>query len=992
MATWQATAIGAVFTVIGAVIGTYAGGQTALGAQAGLALGMAIGGAIGGLAGNALFPDKIDIDHPPPPQPRENSVQTSTYGASIPIVYKHARLAGNIIAMQDVQETIERSRHRQEGVRYYEMVKTYTSTFAVAFCEGPVDGISRIWINNKLWAEMRDPSSPYYPIGSTGLVFVNMDTTLARGEVYFQTYLGSESQTPDPTLESIYGAGNVPAYRGITYIVFKNFPVGEFSGLPTVEVEIGPVIEEVDFTGWSVNNATATADEVLFNLTYAGSMVSGYATPGLLAEYNSFELVWEWDIQEVTGSFYPDVTGNYCYVQLINNAAAPVNGINARIGTNGAGNYVFSLWMYAGAVYVNDVGMNHTSLPLRRTLRLSRVGTTCTLYIYNGATLEETLTVSHADFTHTDLKQFQFGLVIQSGSGTHMKYYLRDVQWSDQAVSGIDDMLLSDVVSDICDRAGLASAEIDVTGLADSVIGYTIPRQIPARTALETLMAAYGFDAAEEDWKVVFKKRGASSSATITQEDLRAHAAGSSPPDLAVETRTQDIELPTHFTLSYESIARDYGVASQHAVRIDKAAQVMKSASLGIVLTDGQAKQRAEILLKQIWIGRHSYAFSTNYDYIGIAPADVVTVMGKQMRVVQIMDRGGVLDFFCESEEGGVYTSAAEADDLYIYVPDMTEDAYIPSFIALNLPPLDDDHGSAGLYFAVYGLASSFRGGTIQRSTDGGASYTDVGFVATGASAVVGDCTTTLANGIDGCLDYTAGVTVDLADSEGTLSSASDAELAEGANLAAIGSPGGNWEIIQFKTATLVSGNTYTLTGLLRGLRGTARYMATHAAGERFVRLNDLAGIDFVGANTAAIGVSYLYRVKNPSGTVGTPAAYATGDLALKPFPAAAVQGGRNASGDLVLSWQRSDRYEFLEDDFPDGSDIDMNEVSESYEVDVIHSGTGAVLRTLTASTPTITYTAAQQSADSYPSGAVTFDIYQVSTVVGRGIAKRVSV
>jgi hypothetical protein len=81
--------------------------------------------------------------------------------------------------------------------------------------------------------------------------------------------------------------------------------------------------------------------------------------------------------------------------------------------------------------------------------------------------------------------------------------------------------------------------------------------------------------------------------------------------------------------------------------------------------------------------------------------------------------------------------------------------------------------------------------------------------------------------------------------------------------------------------------------------------------------------------------------------------------------------------------------YEFADEDMPDGGDIEMSEVSESYSVDVIHPSTGAVVRTLTATSPTVTYTAAQRSTDSYPAGPITFDIYQVSTVVGRGIVKR---
>jgi hypothetical protein len=552
-------------------------------------------------------------------------------------------------------------------------------------------------------------------------------------------------------------------------------------------------------------------------------------------------------------------------------------------------------------------------------------------------------------------------------------------------------MLLSTIVTNVCGRAGITSDLIDVTQLTDDVIGYQVPRQLPARTVLETLMVAYNFIGCEEDWKLVFKKRSTTSLATITAAELRAHPAGREAPDRAIETRTMDVELPTHLTMSYESKVRDYEIATQHAVRVDKAAFVTRSSAIGVVLDDTYAKRQVEIILKQMWAGRHKYSFSTTYKFLKLAPGDPITVNGKLMQVADMADKGGIVDFMCDGLEAGVFTSGATADDLTVGVIDLTTDAYIPSFLALDLPPLSEDHGSAGLYFALYGLAASFKGGTIQRSTDGGASYSDVGFV-NATRAVLGSCTSTLGNGIEGVLDYSASVVVDLAASEGTLASATDADLANGANLAAIGSPGGNWEIIQFKTATLVSGNTYTLTGLLRGLRGTARFMGTHAASEKFVKLNSLVGMDFVGANTAAIGISYLYRVKNASGALGASMSYTTGGLTLEPFPAQAVYGGRNDSGDVVLTWRRGDRYEFITADLPDGGDIPMNEVTEAYEVDVIHSGTGAVLRIIAASTPTITYTAAQQSADSYPAGAVTFDIYQMSTVVGRGIVKRVSV
>lgn len=234
------------------LFGTIAGlGGTALGAFVGsliypgigTAIGAMIGGSLGSIVGNTLFPDKIDINHPAPPKPHESRLQISTYGTPIPIVYGSSRLAGNIIYMSDVVETVDRSRHRQDGVRYYEMVKTYTSTFAIAFCEGPVEAIARIWVNGKIFCDWRDPDGPYYPAGSYGLGSGNLDTSIARSETFFSVYFGTETQSADPTLSGLLGAAETPTYRGICYIVFIDFPVGEFSGVPKIEIEIAPSIE-----------------------------------------------------------------------------------------------------------------------------------------------------------------------------------------------------------------------------------------------------------------------------------------------------------------------------------------------------------------------------------------------------------------------------------------------------------------------------------------------------------------------------------------------------------------------------------------------------------------------------------------------------------------------------------------------------------------------------------------------------------------------------
>ena len=228
--------VGAVGAIVGGVIGFYSGGP--VGAATGAIYGFSIGSLVGGVAGQVFWPERTELNLAPPPQPHETRLQLSSWGIPIPIQYGSGRMAGNIIYMSDIKETIERSKHRQDGVRYYEMVKTYTATFAIAFCEGPIAGVGRIWMNNKVFVDYRDPYGPYYPSGDISMSSANVDTTIAREAVFFSLHLGAEDQTVDPTIAALLTAAETPAHRGIFYIVFIDFPIGEFSGVPNIEVEV----------------------------------------------------------------------------------------------------------------------------------------------------------------------------------------------------------------------------------------------------------------------------------------------------------------------------------------------------------------------------------------------------------------------------------------------------------------------------------------------------------------------------------------------------------------------------------------------------------------------------------------------------------------------------------------------------------------------------------------------------------------------------------
>jgi len=286
--------LGFIGGVIGAIIGGVLGavGTYGFGAPAGASWGFAIGSSIGGIAGQIFWPEKADINTPPPPQPHETRLQFSSWGMAIPIQYGSGRMAGNIIYMSDIVETIERSRHRQDGVRYYEMTKTYTATFAIAFFDGsvPPEGIARIWMNNKVIADFRDPE--LYPGGYEGLQSVNLETTIARSLVYFTIYYGSEVQSCDPTLSALLTAAETPAYRGICYIVFIDFPIGEFSGVPTIEIETGSIGHDVWVERLPIDDATYRWMFTASDGDGSTLLIGKGATPGYLYVSTNYGLTW----------------------------------------------------------------------------------------------------------------------------------------------------------------------------------------------------------------------------------------------------------------------------------------------------------------------------------------------------------------------------------------------------------------------------------------------------------------------------------------------------------------------------------------------------------------------------------------------------------------------------------------------------------------------------------------------------------------------------
>lgn len=157
-------------------------------------------------------------------------LQGANMGSPIVHGYGKARVTGNIIwgtkFTEHIRTTTEAATTRSRGGKggHHRSSSTttittttysYTVSFAVAICAGPITDITRIWADG-VEIKTRDSSV--------------MDYTL---------YKGDESQMPDPFIEGIEGGGNVPAYRGLAYIVIKNLDIAAFGNrIPALSFEV----------------------------------------------------------------------------------------------------------------------------------------------------------------------------------------------------------------------------------------------------------------------------------------------------------------------------------------------------------------------------------------------------------------------------------------------------------------------------------------------------------------------------------------------------------------------------------------------------------------------------------------------------------------------------------------------------------------------------------------------------------------------------------
>jgi hypothetical protein len=170
---------------------------TAVAGPVGSAIGLAVGAMIDTAALNALTPARQVGPRIP-----ELRLTGAAEGAPMAAVFGRARVAGQVIwAARFKARWIDGRSGGSKGAKTTSAA--YSLSFAVAVCEGPIDGIGRVWADGK-------------PMDMAGVVM--------------RVHTGAEDQGPDPLIAAV--EGDAPAYRGTAYVVFEDLPLGAYGNRP----------------------------------------------------------------------------------------------------------------------------------------------------------------------------------------------------------------------------------------------------------------------------------------------------------------------------------------------------------------------------------------------------------------------------------------------------------------------------------------------------------------------------------------------------------------------------------------------------------------------------------------------------------------------------------------------------------------------------------------------------------------------------------------
>jgi hypothetical protein len=534
-------------------------------------------------------------------------------------------------------------------------------------------------------------------------------------------------------------------------------------------------------------------------------------------------------------------------------------------------------------------------------------------------------------------------------------------------------LTLASVVAEICEGAG--SDGFDVARLYGLVRGYALTDVESARSALQPLSLAYGFDAVEREGVLSFRMRDG----VLTEQLDRAGMAVSSEIDGSVElSRAAEAEMNGRVRLAYVDAEASFEVRQAEAIFPDEAAFGVSQSEMSLSLTAGEGKMIVERWLAEARIARDVARLALPKSALRLGAGDVVGIDGARYRVDRI-EQSDFQQIEATRVEPASYRPGTAAEARPPVAPYLPPAPVHPMF--LDLPLLTGSEVPEAPHLAVGAVPWPGPVAVWSASSDEGYGLNRIVLV----PATYGVTGTALGRGRAGLI-FPGALRVRLY--SGTLSSAELLAVLNGANVAAIGT-GSACEVIQFAEATLVEAQVYELRCLLRGQAGTDGLMPDNwPAGTQFVLLDRAVGQ--IDLPLVARGLDRHYRVGaaergyDDASVVHSVRAFE--GVGLRPYSPAHLRAVMLGDGGLGLSWIRRTR---IDGDGWQYGDVPLGEDREAYLVRVLVGG--AVIREVTVDAPGWTYSGANRTLDGALAGCE-LRVAQVSDRFGPGPFAKVTI
>jgi hypothetical protein len=480
---------------------------------------------------------------------------------------------------------------------------------------------------------------------------------------------------------------------------------------------------------------------------------------------------------------------------------------------------------------------------------------------------------------------------------------------------------MADIIEAIGIDHGVSSIRCD--DLNVDLIGYVQSEPMTARALIEPLLELAQADANESAGVIRISSRSNSVVAPLAADVLVE-------PDEAATiafVRSQTDELAVQCIIDHIDPDSDYSAAIGRSRRLETSETRLQRLSLPAVMTEETAGAQAEAWLRDHWAGGERATFALPPSRIEVEPGDVLLLEGQgttRWAVTRIEDGGSrriEARSIAQAQPKLPGTGGTRPPSL----PDRLA-PWLPMIELIDLPVLDgfDETG----WFKTALWSRPFKRALLSMS-EGEEGFRERAEIE--RPARMGVLTAALQPGVANRFDRSGTLFCRLA--FGSLESAAELAVLNGANALAVRSNSGVWEVVQFTHAEETEIGHWRLSGLLRGQGGTEDAMRAGAdIGARVVVLDEaLAPIQL---RPSEVGIPFNWRITATGGEVQPlETAMAGGTRALTPLAPVHLEAFRDQEGSIDIRWIRRGR---IDSDSWLGSDIPLDADSERYRLQII--------------------------------------------------------